>query len=108
MHKDKEAGFDPLVVQNVFCIVCSSHEYNWKMKKTPKGIKWIIDCKDCHHKTHYSYCVNKQCINEETKDGNDDRNRLIKHGPYWTYHATQVLEPYNIKCPKCGEIVVPL
>jgi len=94
-HIGKKSGINPLTEEKIFCLVCGSSEYSAIVNKTPRGIKWEISCNECHHKTYYNYCAS--C-----------GNRLIKHGPYWTYHATQALEPYNIKCPRCGEIAVKM
>ena len=32
--------------------------------------------------------------------------RLWKLGGYWTFHDTDPLNPYNIKCPHCGDYMV--
>ena len=29
---------------------------------------------------------------------------LIKNGSYWSYHSSEVLQPFNIRCPNCNEI----
>jgi len=77
-----------------FCLVCGSSDCTISKKHTlsNKGYKYWITCNQCHHFTTYSYCSG--C-----------RNRLIKHGQYWTYHATKALEPFNIKCPSCASLV---
>ena len=91
----KASGFNPIPGEKQFCLLCGSDECSEKVSSTYYGLKWETNCKKCRHKTYYNYCINKKC-----------RNRLIKHGPYWTYHATQSMQPYNIKCPSCGEITV--
>ena len=90
----KVKKYNPMVKEKLFCIACGSDEYDHDYKPTPKGKKWWITCKHCSLFTVYSYCGSCQ-------------NRLIKNGQYWTYHATQALEPFNIKCPSCGEISMP-
>lgn len=85
-------GINPLSKEKVFCLVCGGHEHSFQVNKTLYGVRWELTCYACLHKTFYNYCVSKVC-----------RNRLFKHGPYWTYHATEALHPYNIKCPSCSE-----
>jgi len=94
---EKEEGINPLVCAKAFCLVCGSDDQHLRVDETKykNGLKWTQTCNQCRHITYYNYCINGSC-----------RNRLIKHGPYWTYHATQSMQPYNIKCPNCGEIVV--
>jgi hypothetical protein len=94
-HINKSSGFNPMPSEKHFCVVCGSDEHTREVKETHYGLKWVFTCSGCIHKTYYNYCINKSC-----------RSRLVKHGSYWTYHATQSMEPYNIKCPSCGEIAV--
>lgn len=47
-------------------------------------------CEDCKHSFIYFYCWS--C-----------KNRLIKNGSYWSYHAFQALEPLDIQCPHCAK-----
>ena len=89
---DSPKGINPLSKEKVFCLVCGEHDHSAQVNKTRYGVRWELTCNDCSHKTFYNYCVSKAC-----------RNRLFKHGPYWTYHATEALHPYNIKCPSCSE-----
>lgn len=96
-HISKNSGFNPIPIEKHFCVICGSDEHTSEVKETYYGLKWIFTCSGCIHKTYYNYCINKNC-----------RNRLIKHGSYWTYHATQSMQPYNIKCPSCGEIAVDM
>jgi len=86
-------GINPLPKGKVFCLICGGSNLCMTVKQTKYkfGLKWTQACNDCHHETLYNYCSN--C-----------KSRLIKHGIYWTYHATQSLQPFNIKCPKCGTI----
>ncbi len=97
--KDKSAKnnnkIDPWPEEKFFCLVCASSD-NEKFKKEQKtteyGSSYKITC-ECGHYTQYNYCWN--C-----------KNRLIKNGKDWSYHSSQVSEPYNIKCPYCEEICV--
>jgi hypothetical protein len=91
-------GINPLPKEKIFCLICGGNNLQLTLNETAGklGLKWVQTCDDCNHKTLYNYCGNKSC-----------RCRLIKHGPYWTYHATQSLQPFNIKCPSCGEIADP-
>ena len=93
----KTSGINPLPTEKLFCLICGSSNYNLSVSETfyKLGLRWTLNCEDCGHQALYNYCISKAC-----------RHRLIKHGSYWTYHATQSLEPYNIKCPNCGEITV--
>lgn len=90
--KKSDKGLDPMVKEKIFCLVCGFHEYTWEEKRTKHGIKYWVICNKCHHFTVYNYCAG--C-----------KNRLIKNGDYWTYHSTQALEPTNIKCPACGDML---
>jgi len=83
---------DPMVKEKFFCLVCGSSELFCEKKPTKKGTKYWLTCVDCKHFSIYSYCGN--C-----------KNRLIKNGEYWSYHSSQALSPFNIKCPCCGEIL---
>lgn len=96
MHQhgiNKESGINPMPKEKLFCVVCGNPEHEVQIKSTRRGIKWICNCTDCKHQTFINYCGS--C-----------RNRLFKHGKYWSYHATQSMQPYNIKCPSCGEIAL--
>jgi hypothetical protein len=90
---NKGSGINPIPKEKLFCVVCGSTEHEVQVKSTPRGIKWICNCTDCKHQTFINYCGS--C-----------RNRLFKHGKHWSYHATQSMQPYNIKCPSCGEIAL--
>ncbi len=79
-----------MVDGKLFCLVCGSDKYHYY--QPPGKSSWWITCGECQHFTAYNYCGN--C-----------GNRLIKHGEYWTYHATKALEPTNIKCPSCASLV---
>ena len=89
----KKSGINPMPKEKLFCIVCGSTEHAFQLKQTPRGIKWECRCLECSHMTFLNYC--SSCD-----------NRLFKHGRYWSYHATQSLQPFNIKCPNCGEIAL--
>ncbi|QBG34790.1 nuclease domain-containing protein [Litorilituus sediminis] len=86
-------GINPMPKEKLFCVVCGSTEHEYQVKPTPRGIKWICHCIDCKHQTFINYCGS--C-----------GNRIFKHGKSWSYHATQSMQPYNIKCPSCGEIAL--
>jgi Zn finger protein HypA/HybF involved in hydrogenase expression len=34
------------------------------------------------------------------------KTSLFKLGAYWTFHDTRALNPYDIKCPHCGEYMI--
>ena len=84
---------DPHPKEKIFCIICGSSNYAPEHRRT-KGGGWKhwISCRDCSHMTIYSYCG--KC-----------KSRLIKNGISWTYHATDIFEPINIKCPHCRDML---
>ena len=82
-----------------FCIRCGSSDLHIKSKsnntrfgkpisRTNRSV-WM-QCNDCNHFMSFNHC-------------NHTNTRLIKNGTYWTYHSARAIEPFNIKCPKCGE-----
>jgi pyrethroid hydrolase len=89
LRRDEDRKIDPFLEKELFCIKCGSEKKDVERKKTIKGYRYEITCKDCSHVTEYNYCWN--C-----------KNRLIKNGIYWTYHATHPLSPYDIRCPYCS------
>jgi len=77
----------------IFCIVCGSSNCHVDVRKTKSGYeKYFYTCNDCKHFFVNNYCAN--CL-----------NRLWKHGSYWTYHATDASQPYNIQCPRCADLL---
>ena len=95
-HNDLEysASINPMLKEKLFCIACGSDQYSYEEKTQQKGVRWDIKCDRCNLYSQYNYCWN--C-----------HHRLIKNGIHWSYHATQALEPYNIKCPNCGKLQLP-
>lgn len=84
-----------------FCIRCGSS--NLRRVERSSGFynregKWVnrtyrsvwMQCNDCEQFISFNHCRNTN-------------TRLIKNGFYWTYHSTRAIEPFNIKCPSCGE-----
>lgn len=88
-------------VSKPFCIRCGSadlrkiekssgyydHQGQW-VKRTPHSV-WM-QCNECEQFISFNHCANTG-------------TRLIKNGFYWTYHSARAIEPFNIKCPRCGE-----
>ncbi|MFZ7253193.1 hypothetical protein ACLSZX_00005, partial [Avibacterium avium] len=82
------------------CIRCGSSEYQiinktkytdkagYTVERTSKSV-WLKCC-ECEQWQVYNHCFY-------------DKKRLIKNGFYWSYHAARMIEPFNIKCPHCGE-----
>ncbi len=72
----------------------SSGYYNkvgeW-IKRTPRSV-WM-QCVECEQVQIYNHCSSKT----------QNSTRLIKNGLYWSYHSARALEPFNMKCPECGE-----
>lgn len=62
-----------------------------KVDRTHRSV-WM-QCVECEQRQFYNHCGNKS----------DNKNRIIKNGPYWSYHSARALEPFNMKCPSCGE-----
>lgn len=85
------------------CIRCGSSEFKqikktsryrnskgeW-VERTPKSV-WL-QCCECEQVLIFNHC---------SSDGGN--TRLIKNGLYWSYHSARALEPFNMKCPSCGE-----
>lgn len=59
-----------------------------RVERTEKSV-WML-CNECQQFQSYNHCAN-------------DGTRLIKNGLYWTYHSARSIEPFNVKCPNCGE-----
>jgi hypothetical protein len=92
---------DDRTISKPFCICCGSSNlreiqkstgyYNQEGKwvaRTPRSL-WM-QCNDCEQFISFNHCRNTE-------------TRLIKNGSYWTYHSARAIEPFNIKCPTCGE-----
>jgi hypothetical protein len=92
---------DDRTVSKPFCIRCGSSDLR-KIEKSSgyrdKQGKWVdrtprsvwMQCNDCEQFISFNHCGNTN-------------TRLIKNGFYWTYHSARAIEPFNIKCPSCGE-----
>lgn len=92
---------DDRTVSKPFCIRCGSsrlseikksagyhdRERKW-VSRTPRSV-WM-QCNDCEQFVSFNHCRKTD-------------TRLIKNGLYWTYHSARAIEPFNIKCPSCGE-----
>lgn len=92
---------DDRTVSKPFCIRCGSSNLR-KIEKSSgyydKQRKWVtrtprsvwMQCNDCEQFISFNHC-------------RSTNTRLIKNGSYWTYHSARAIEPFNIKCPSCGE-----
>ncbi len=89
MDDNSDANVNRLGKEKIFCLVCGSDKQNPIGRDSHN--KWFT-CEQCKHFTAYNYCGS--C-----------KNKLIKNGSYWTYHATKALEPANIKCPSCADVL---
>lgn len=96
-------GLSPndLTVSKPFCIRCGSSSLRLVKKASgyyDKRNQWVIrttrsvwlQCNNCEQFISFNHCSNTG-------------TRLIKNGTYWTYHSARAIEPFNIKCPGCGE-----
>lgn len=84
-----------MIKEKSFCTLCGSDNLDIK-QFTPRsrmGYGYTVICQDCKHHMEYNYCSG--C-----------KNRLIKNGRYWSYHATKPIEQFNIKCPHCGDFLL--
>lgn len=61
------------------------------IERTPRSV-WM-QCSECEQTQIYNHCASSGC----------EGTRLIKNGLYWTYHSARAIEPFNMKCPTCGE-----
>jgi len=84
---------DPEPKEKIFCLICGNNNFhgNKNPTKNNKGYRYTLTCTECKHLYMYNYCWN--C-----------KHRLIKNGSYWSYHSSEVLQPFNIRCPHCNEI----
>lgn len=62
-----------------------------RVERTVRSV-WM-HCTECEQMQIYNHCANRD----------DNETRLIKNGLYWSYHSARALEPFNMKCPSCGE-----
>lgn len=92
---------DDRTISKPFCIRCGSssihkiekssgfYDRNGKwVSRTPRSV-WM-QCQECEQFISFNHCRSTD-------------TRLIKNGFYWTYHSARAIEPFNIKCPSCGE-----
>ena len=99
--ESSKKGDNDCTLSKPFCIRCGSSSLH-KIKKTlyfydRQGKKitrtsrsvWM-QCNKCEQFISFNHCRNTG-------------TRLIKNGFYWTYHSARAIEPFNIKCPSCGE-----
>jgi hypothetical protein len=86
---------DPEPHEKIFCLKCGSIKFNGtrNLTKSKKGFKYNLICNNCKHVYIYNYC--QSC-----------KTRIIKNGLYWSYHASEILEPFNINCPNCNQIFI--
>ena len=90
----KKDMLDPRPQEKVFCLVCGNNKFHESRMPTKNGhgYRYSFTCDECKHFCTYNYCW--QC-----------HHRLVKNGEYWSYHSAQILEPFNIKCPNCSELI---
>ncbi len=85
------------------CIRCGSTEINTLEKKSGyfnRSGMWVertarsvwMQCMECEQMQVYNHCGSSGCD-----------TRIVKNGLYWSYHSARALEPFNMKCPGCGE-----
>lgn len=94
---------DDRIASQPFCIRCGSTN----LRKVEKSLGyynrhgvWVdrttlsvwMQCNECEQFISFNHCATDKCA-----------TRLIKNGFYWTYHSARAIEPFNVKCPSCGE-----
>lgn len=93
---------DDRIASQPFCIRCGSTN----LRKVEKSLGyyrhgvWVdrttlsvwMQCNECEQFISFNHCATDNCA-----------TRLIKNGFYWTYHSARAIEPFNVKCPSCGE-----
>lgn len=86
---------DPEPKEKIFCLKCAGTNFQGTRNPTSKnrGFRYNLSCIECKHVYVYNYC--QSC-----------KTRLVKNGRYWSYHASQILQPFNIKCPNCNQIFI--
>lgn len=76
-----------------FCPACRATQLSDNVESgRRKAVQWCIN-ESCRH-----LIVPNQCWS--------CRTHLWKLGGYWTFHETRALNPYDIKCPHCGEYLI--
>lgn len=82
---------DDVTSQNI-CLRCGSTDIKLVNKGNNREYtqksRWY-ECNECHHFASYNHC---KCL-----------TRFIKNGFYWTYHSARAIDPFNNKCPNCGD-----
>lgn len=78
-----------------FCPACRGHNFMEPSKKTQSSFGQVCRNVQCVHLVVRNHCWNCKTPHYKTP--------LFKLGAYWTFHDTSALNPYNIKCPHCGE-----
>lgn len=93
--------YDDRTISKPLCIRCGSvnirtldkplyyiNQQGQKVNRTSRSV-WM-QCNDCEQFISFNHC-------------RSTNTRLVKNGSYWTYHSARAIEPFNNKCPKCGE-----
>ncbi len=81
-----------------FCPACRGHDFKEPSKKPGSSFRQSCGNVQCGHLVFRNHCWNCKTPHYKTQ--------LFKLGAYWTFHDTSALDPYNIKCPHCGEYVI--
>lgn len=79
------------------CPACGGFEMSEsplsEVRRSQHGNSNAVWCKDCQQMIVWNF-------------SGGCGTRLWKLGGYWTFHDTDPLNPYNIKCPHCGDYMV--
>ncbi len=77
-----------------FCPACRATQLSdVESRRGQNAVQWCINdsCRQLIVRNHCWRCG----------------THLWKLGGYWSFHETRALNPYDIKCPHCGEYLIP-
>lgn len=103
--QETESYFNDETLSVPICIRCGSTNLEKQIKQKNYLDKRTNQWKERTSRSVYFRCneclqfqVHNHCANSK-----ENRPRLIKNGLYWSYHSARALEPFNMKCPCCGQ-----
>jgi len=94
LFADTDAGRNTLVP---FCPACRGMAFS-KTATEHEGSRVRSRAELCENEHCGQLVVRNQCWSCNAN--------LFKLGTYWTFHDTRALNPYDIKCPHCGEYMI--
>ncbi len=94
LFADTDAGAHSIVP---FCPACRGVAFS-TFETDPEHSRGRSRAERCENEQCGQRVVRNYCWNCDTS--------LFKLGAYWTFHDTRALNPYDIKCPHCGEFMI--